>query len=297
VYGVAICNKPVARVANYYVGRAILFAMVFSFYFSKTLTNVGTSSATPTTNVVKCELKNKHTNDTCHTSSQMSQFCVSFKHGGQLHVHVTCPETRPHDDWIKRCRPRCSAFVYSKHCNKDVLRLTYIPNDGLVHLFIHIEWNNGHSHSTETTTKIRLDEREKIIHVIGAFSESRYEPDTNYVYDTGGLEYLKENIELYRQVLTHHIFGKEWRVVVGDGDDSHVITLETVNIFKCFQDSIHCVDLVNNTIGIYDMSFENRCATQIQAVFRGWQARREFRFDPATTLGRFCVERMFSELL
>ncbi len=160
-------------------------------------------------------------------------------------MYVTCPETRPHDDWIKRCRPKCCAFVYSKHREESVLRLTYIPNDSLVHTLLHIKRENGYSHSMEKTTKIHLDEREKIIHVIGGFWESRL----NDVYDAGGFEIFKDNIELYKHVLVHHIFGDEWQVVVGD--ESHVITLDSLNTLKCF----HAVDLVNNTIGIYDTSF------------------------------------------
>jgi hypothetical protein len=32
-------------------------------------------------------------------------------------------------------------------------------------------------------------------------------------------------------------------------------------------------------------------------MFRGWKARKEFRFDPKTTLGRFYIAKMFKELV
>lgn len=51
-------------------------------------------------------------------------------------------------------------------------------------------------------------------------------------------------------------------------------------------------------VGIYNLlaSEKEVCATMIQAVYKGWMTRRQYAFNPHTTLGRFYAMKMFYEM-
>jgi hypothetical protein len=173
-----------------------------------------------------------------------------------------------------------------------------LPHESIVHVVVLSDYYN-----IDSIIGIEVDEKESIVQVVKARCRTHVDYyRTPRTFEDGGLEVFVKSLEMFTTDIilgniANMFFGEEWDVLIGQGDG--VVDVKMVDRVKYFRDliSVHDTGPWNKTIGIYDMTHEVRAATKIQAMFRGWKARKEFRFDPETTLGRFYIARMFEELL
>ncbi len=219
----------------------------------------------------------------------MNPFCVSFSPSGYKRWwHVTSPNNHPYDDWVSRCKPQCAAFVYSDYSHDDVLRLTYLPYESLVHVAL-----SSLDDPIDAILRLKVDYVEKTIRVVEALCDNR---------SGGGLQIFVKAIDIFTEKvifgnIVKEMFGDDWCIIVDKGNGLFDATMfDRVRYFRRLL-SVHNTGPWNKTIGIYDVGLEVNAATRIQSAFRGWRARIEFRFDPNTTLGKYCVEKMFQEVL
>jgi hypothetical protein len=160
---------------------------------------------------------------------------------------------------------------------------------------------DGDADNLNALIYVSVDANAKSIRVVKELCRYEY-----YAEYDDGFTTLERYFELpILDNITTHMFGNDWKFTC-DRNNSSVNTHEGESVHD--NNMIQRVEYFRkmmsiqpngpgHVIGIYDMSSENDAATKIQAVFRGWKARKEFRFDPKTRLGKFCIEQMFQECL
>jgi hypothetical protein len=211
-------------------------------------------------------------------------FCVSFDP----------VKNNPYHDWIARGRPRDAAFMYDTCISDQLMTIMLLPHHARVHVILDFEYYN-----MEATIKYKLDGMRIIL--ISAHCEwSRNE----YKY-VGGLDMFSEYVEdhmkkefIFDAIVTH-FFLDGWSVEMQQDNDS-TYTSNQEALIERFTDQLdwrYRFKVKFKVIGYYDTTLENACASRIQAAYRGWRVRLAYRFNPMTSLGRFCVDLMFREVL
>jgi hypothetical protein len=204
------------------------------------------------------------------------------------------------------------------------MRSTYLPNESVIHL----SFEGDDNYTLNAIMYIEVDATAKFVSVVKASCE--YHDRSTWWCDHvfGGLRLLARHLEMFDKYnildkIAKHIFGNDWKceccinehtppteherilyeneeLEQFESDRYKHFDVDMVKRVEYFQELIS-IDLTGpgpwgKTIGVYDTSLEIHAATKIQATFKGWKARKQFRFDPKTSLGKFCIEHMFREL-
>lgn len=118
---------------------------------------------------------------------------------------------------------------------------------------------------------------------------------------TGGIDIFLQNLETLKifditTKLVKNMFGESYEFEIPE----NVTTASE----ECYATEKVRYNGVNNitpwglTIGLIDSSSRaDNAATVIQKMFRGWQARIKYRYNPNTTLGKYCTLEMFNQLM
>jgi len=121
------------------------------------------------------------------------------------------------------------------------------------------------------------------------------------------LEYFTQCFKRYFLVserLVWRLFGSDWHWDIAR-ESCEAIREEHVQYVNARLEAMN--DLLNrpphppytgmsNVYGAYNLASVHKAASKIAAAFRGWNARKTYRMNPRTSLGRFLALRGFSEL-
>lgn len=207
--------------------------------------------------------------------------------------------TTPFYDWKARCSPKQATFMYSEHVCDDTLRIIFVPGLSLLYSYIDTD-----PYTAFITTRVVINEQEKNVNIIEVTCDCRdgmYMDEEEYeALGRGASDMLSlcmrylSGARLYEKI-TKHMFGSGWTLTVTE--NAPYVSKEFEDIGDKESVKMHCsTGPWNKTIGTFDMTKEESSAIKIQAAFRGWRARMKYRYNPYTTLGRYCALKLYAEL-
>jgi IQ calmodulin-binding motif len=240
---------------------------------------------------------------------QKAPFSVAYDPGARI---------SPYSDWVARGRPEGTVFMHSTHCIDDIMRIMFMPSEGIVHIDVDLDYYSmvctmvvcivdtpGEQSCSVTAITCKSDNHwptmlgpaapNSMVGTVRAFQVN--------------LGYLARACIVER--LMTQMFGRtndkngssrdgEWRFechpyhkgrkVRRVTDAVHQRALNRFNQMQWDGGPWH------RTVGTFDAT-DTIAAKTIQAAWRGWQARKQYRYNPYTRLGAHLVLRDFTEMV
>lgn len=200
----------------------------------------------------------------------------------------------PYQDWIRLRRPAPAIFKYTQHMMFDILTVIFDPN--INGLFIDVELEEW---SMTATAHMIPDTMHKTLHIENAICTAKnlWPFNLGCPSGTGGARFMRKALGFVRdldvlRLVAREFFGPDWTVLHikrGKLSESSILIEE-------MQDWHDVLWYPKGPWGKTTASFNTiqtceKAATKIQAVFRGWKARMQYRYNPYTRLGRYVVLR------
>lgn len=204
----------------------------------------------------------------------------------------------PYDDWIKRNNPNRFYINYIVRNAKEEYECMFWPKQNLLQI-----WVRTADHEFAVFARVNIDATTKRIKILSSQCKScrvtvpGYKP---YIYDPlknehGRTKMAYQMINEYKdmrilETIAHNIFGKEYSFAPSGGNkllDNQVIKVT----FKKIADLVPCKIMPGSwtLLGAYCDMTEDNAATKIQAAFRGWRVRMQYRYNPHNCLGRYII--------
>ena len=219
-------------------------------------------------------------------------FCISYKE--------SCAES-PYEDWINSGKPEtaairsCQGVRYVSGVQTPNIDYVLVPNMDLLRIEVSFLVCGFRA-----TTKVTVDTDNRMVHITEAHC-SAWNSDKSSQAPTGSgsIELLSKLIHFYNKncnnkiglcdSIAQNIFGNFWRMSRMPVKDkrlsySHVERLNDW-LYKHNFDRKHTA-----RYAYYDMT-RDISAIKIQAAFRGWRTRMQYRYNPYNNLGRFVILR------
>lgn len=204
------------------------------------------------------------------------------------------PGASPFHDWNRLKRPSKTVFKHTSRCMCDTCIIMYDPDRRLLYIDVTREY-----WSMTAVAIIDIDHHEKKLAVRGAYCKAvDHWPWLNgedCPKGEGGARFLRRALQ--------HIHGfNVLRIVARDffGSDWRFLPVRRGTIDPCLLNVMYELDTYmrypsgpwGKTTALFDLSLmEERAATKIQSVFRGWKARMKYRYSPYTALGKHIILR------
>ena len=199
-----------------------------------------------------------------------------------VEVNYTHLALRPYEDWRNRYkveayimhRPEHNTFAYafgSKEC-------LFAPKQKLFQLTVPEEFT-----TSTAVGEVEFNDKAKSVRIVKfAYKYMAGEQlHTSSLQDWLQNEFRKDFIQT---LFIQPMFGDDWKVEY----DHNRATIDRISF--PIREFILCDPV---TFGVYDDSVLDECAKKIQAAFRGWKARMQYRFSPYNNFGKFLVMKEF----
>ena len=200
----------------------------------------------------------------------------------------------PYDDWIKRNKPNLFFIKFIKRNAKEYeYDCIFWPKIGLLKI-----WVGTSEH--EFTVISRVEVQKNRIKILTSKVSSSRLAIPGYIHgkwknEHGRTRMAFRMINEYKEMriletIAHNIFGKEYSFAP-DGGNRLLENQEIMAVLKIIENVVPCKISPGSwtLLGAYcDMTNEN-AAVKIQAAFRGWRVRMQYRYNPHNSLGRYVI--------
>lgn len=207
----------------------------------------------------------------------------------------------PYEEWLHTFKNdhACMRFIDNKIGAFSSLRSTCIPSTQLLYVECELAY-----WSMEATLRLNICHVQKRVEVIAVSCQSRtywenFYPSAPIGYGCGAffqrclqnIHNVLDNVNILQMIVTR-FFGEHWQLDIHK-HAKHVTKRDSNEVYErtSFMQYMS-PGRSGKVIVYYDLTEEHEAASVIQACFRGWQARRDYRFNPHTRLGRYLVLRL-----
>ena len=203
----------------------------------------------------------------------------------------------PYDDWIKRNKPNLFFIKFivrnAKEYEYDCI---FWPKIGLLKI-----WVGTAEH--EFTVISRVEVQKPRIRILSSKVSSSRLAIPGYIHgkwknEHGRTRMAFRMINEYKEMrvlenIAHNIFGKEYSFAPDGGNKllENPNNLDIMVALKIIEDVVPCKFTPGSwtLLGAFcDMTKDN-AAVMIQAAFRGWRVRMQYRYNPYNCLGRYVI--------
>jgi hypothetical protein len=195
-------------------------------------------------------------------------------------------EGSPYEDWIKRGCPEDVCISYCWHSNETAEYFVLIPHLNIFYAYGHVSMQHGFT-AIEAVVKFKVDRGNRTIALTGAVCRT---PRMAPVW--GGINHFGQAIMYDDSVMygAMKLFGRRWTYKYGPAS---FMPRSMMKIGRSYDDQCHPVQTTpwNYVIGHYSTSRRD-AAIKIQAAFRGWRVRMQYRYSPYNNLGRHVIMKM-----
>ncbi len=229
----------------------------------------------------------------------MVLFSISYtnRHGQGDRWHKSAQEgSSPYVDWLRLRRPSKAAFKITNHMMDDVYTIIFDPNLNALYIDVNCEY-----WYMNAVALVQVDMKTRKLRITRASCRAQDEWSAlngdACPNGKGGARFMRKALKFVRDldvlgIAAKHFFGEHWTFVTplkrGTLTDDHI-----VESMHAWNDCLYYNrGPWGKTTAYFDTTEDEKsAATRIQSVFRGWQARMKYRYNPYTTLGRYVVLR------
>ena len=206
----------------------------------------------------------------------------------------------PYDDWIRIGCPTAAAFRYTEHHGDDVAVYVYLPCKGLLSISLRFEYTDLFSEMHVVIDSYKKRIRTKAI----SCTSLDHWPEMHYSrcpVGEGGGQLLRKAIEFYSEVkvletIAEEFFGLDWKFAR--------LPKRVPRVRQDDRDYLHGkVDMLDYNRGPWTKTTAyfypelDTAATKIQAAFKGWKVRMQYRYNPYNRLGQHVIMKAFENRL
>jgi IQ calmodulin-binding motif len=232
-------------------------------------------------------------------------------------------------EWLSSCRPYgASYFYYDTADAYRHLHLLFVPHsnkEGVIHVRADMNYLD-----MLCTMTVAINERRKRVSVTGVTCDTHIVWPEYYSLPLelprmvhGGVKHYKHSVAFLEgewdieRCIADKFFGPEWKLTCSKTNGGHENgtskkgkknTKVRMVPYELHESGLDKIDHhmtrypgpwkpMGEVVCFYDLDRYNRAATRLQATWKGWLARRDYRYNPYTTLGRHLVLRDFEDLL
>ena len=208
----------------------------------------------------------------------------------------------PYDDWIKRNKPNLFFINYIVRSAKDEYECIFWPKQNLLKIGV-----STAEHEFIVIAHVNIDAISNQIKILSSRVSSCRLAFPGYVDEPlknehGSTKMAYRMINEYKEMkilenIAHNIFGKEYSFAPCGGNKQLDNLVEIRASFKMIGYLVPCLFTLGPCSGLgpwtlldayCDMTKDN-AAVMIQAAFRGWRVRMQYRYNPHNCLGRYVI--------
>lgn len=227
----------------------------------------------------------------------LTGFSVSYsseKDGIKRWYRSAAKEKSPYMDWIHKGSPLYAVFQYTKSTREIDIRYVFIPSKELLHIECAFKC---FYFTMQAQLNVSVDRYKKQIHAKSVKCE-RYDCYlSSEGFRTGGAYLFRDGLDKFRhrqvriyvlEKIASEFFGVGWKfkplLMLRDSKTIHM------GEWMAMLDSNSGSYPLDKTIAYFNLE-PDVAATIIQAAFRGWRVRMQYRYSPYNNLGRYVILR------
>lgn len=220
------------------------------------------------------------------------------------------PDVTPYEDWVEgHKRHTDTIFMYSNWNPENAYFNMYLPGQKLAYIRVRLDY-----YYADCVMRVAVDEAKKEVLITRAATKIK---TTGPDYTGGRLPRGKGGPLLSHKLLyalsnttgdekgpapsfIREFFGEGWQMVWPGEAGSLPNTIWGAGMkhrrrLEHWSEELFDDMRRDKTVAIYDFERAEWAVKIIEAVWHGWKARMEYRFNPKTRLGRYLALKMYEE--